>query len=135
MHITNTFCRAFALVINLLWISTALQAQAFSDTFEQDLEDGTNITYAPTDESELQLRVMNLDGPIQGYWGEDVKKLIQHRLKQREFTQQLLGKTVLYGSLIEKALIENNLPVELQNLCIVESALNPRIVSHAGAAG
>ncbi len=135
MHITNTFCRAFALVINLLCISQGLFAQAFSDTFEQDLEDGTNITYAPTDESELQLRVMNLDGPIQGYWGEDVKKLIQHRLKQREFTQQLLGKTVLYGSLIEKALIENNLPVELQNLCIVESALNPRIVSHAGAAG
>jgi membrane-bound lytic murein transglycosylase D len=135
MHFTHTFRLAIALAIHILCFSEGLHAQAFSDTFEQDLEDGMNITYAPTDESELQLRVMNLDGPIQGYWGEDVKKLIQHRLKQREFTQQLLGRTVLYGSFIEKALIENNLPVELQNLCIVESALNPKIVSHAGAAG
>jgi membrane-bound lytic murein transglycosylase D len=135
MQLTNTLFRAFALVVSFLSLPFWLNAQAFSDTFEQDLEDGNNTSYAPTDEDELRLRVMNLDGPIQGYWGEDVKKLIQHRLKQREFTQELIGRTVMYGSVIEKALIENNLPVELQNLCVVESALNPRIISKAGAAG
>lgn len=132
---TRGYAVAFTLLLLLCFTPNCGFAQAFSDSFEQDLEDGANVTYAPIDETELRLRVMNLDGPVQGYWGDDVKKLIQHRLKQREFTQQLIGKTVMYGSYIEKALIENDLPVELMSLCIVESALNPRIISHAGAAG
>jgi membrane-bound lytic murein transglycosylase D len=135
MQLTTQDFRKIAFAIVGLLLAAMLPAQSFNDSFEQDLEDGANVTFAPADEEELRLRTLNLDGPIQGYWGEDVKKLINHRLKQREFTQQLIGKTVMYGSFIEKALIENNLPVELANLCIVESALNPRLVSRAGAAG
>lgn len=135
MQLTINITKKIAMAIFFILFGTLVMAQSFNDSFEHDLEDGANVTFAPADEEELRLRTLNLDGPIQGYWGEDVKKLINHRLRQREFTQQLIGKTVMYGSFIEKALIENNLPVELANLCIVESALNPRLVSSAGAAG
>lgn len=135
MQLTNIFLKKIAMAIFCFSLYAVGFGQSFNDSFEQDLEDGANVTFAPADEEELKLRTLNLDGPIQGYWGEDVKKLINHRIKQREFTQQIIGKTVMYGSFIEKALIENNLPIELANLCIVESALNPRLVSKAGAAG
>ncbi|MBR6286887.1 MAG: transglycosylase SLT domain-containing protein [Bacteroidaceae bacterium] len=53
----------------------------------------------------------------------------------RRSVSYMLGASNLYMPIFEEALDEYNLPLELKYLPIIESALNPRAVSHAGAAG
>ena len=56
-------------------------------------------------------------------------------LKRREQLGVLLGLSHYYFPIFEEALNRYNLPLELKYLPIIESALKPTIVSHAGAAG
>jgi membrane-bound lytic murein transglycosylase D len=65
-----------------------------------------------------------------------VKGYIQtYTVRYRERTENMLGRSALYFPIFEKYLLENNLPIELRCLPIVESALNPDAVSRAGAVG
>ena len=56
-------------------------------------------------------------------------------IKNRMTTRQLLEKSSFYFPIFEEALKRHNMPVELKYLPIVESALRPRAVSWAAAAG
>ncbi len=51
------------------------------------------------------------------------------------YTKQMLEKMPLFFPMYERMLAKYNLPDELKYLSMVESALNPRAVSHAGAVG
>ena len=55
--------------------------------------------------------------------------------KDREYTREVLRKSTYFFPIFEKYLVKYNLPDELKYLAIVESGLNPRIISRAGAAG
>ena len=55
--------------------------------------------------------------------------------KKRDKTEAMLGRTVMYFPLFEKLLLENDLPIDLKYLSIVESALNPEARSRSGAVG
>ncbi len=55
--------------------------------------------------------------------------------RRRGVLECMLGLADFYFPMIEKALDENNLPIELKYLAIVESALNPTALSRAGAYG
>lgn len=56
-------------------------------------------------------------------------------VKDREYTQMVMDRTSQYFPLIEQYLAKYNLPDEIKYLAIVESGLNPRAISRAGAAG
>ncbi len=119
-------CLCFTLVVS---------AQSFQDSYEAAMEEMKNIHYAPTEESDIELRVLNIDGPVHGVWNEDIRKFILHRLKQSTYTGEIIGRSVMYAPFIEKVLQENDMPIELFYLCLVESQFNTRTVSYAGAAG
>ena len=55
--------------------------------------------------------------------------------KERTMVSQLLGMTPYYMPIFERALEKEGLPHELKYIPIIESALNPNVVSNAGAAG
>lgn len=55
--------------------------------------------------------------------------------RNRNGSENILGRTVLYFPIFEHYLKEYNLPEALKYLPIVESALNPKALSRAGAAG
>jgi len=55
--------------------------------------------------------------------------------KDRDYTREVLRKSTYFFPIFEKYLAKYNLPDELKYLAIVESGLNPRIISRAGAAG
>lgn len=55
--------------------------------------------------------------------------------KRPEFTRRMLETKDLYFPTFEKALARHNLPEELKYLPLIESGLNPRIISRAGAGG
>jgi membrane-bound lytic murein transglycosylase D len=55
--------------------------------------------------------------------------------RKRELTETVLGLADYYFPLFESELDAANLPLELKYLAVIESALNPRAVSRAGATG
>ena len=55
--------------------------------------------------------------------------------RRRNMVEYMLGLENFYFPMIEQALDENGLPLELKYLAVVESALNPTALSRAGASG
>jgi membrane-bound lytic murein transglycosylase D len=58
-----------------------------------------------------------------------------YAIKRNKLTARMIGLGALYFPIFEEKLIANGMPLELKYLPIVESALNPTAVSHAGAGG
>ncbi len=56
-------------------------------------------------------------------------------VRKRSYVKTMQERKGLYFPMFEKKLAENNLPDELKYLSIIESGLNPRAQSFAGAAG
>ncbi|MCS7020054.1 MAG: LysM peptidoglycan-binding domain-containing protein [Bernardetiaceae bacterium] len=56
-------------------------------------------------------------------------------VRRRDYTMRMLARKNIYFPLFEKYLAQYGLPDELKYLAIIESALNPRAVSRAGAGG
>ncbi len=52
-----------------------------------------------------------------------------------EFTQRMMEEKNLYFPIYEKALAKHKMPDELKYLSMIESGLNPKIISYAGAGG
>lgn len=52
-----------------------------------------------------------------------------------DFTRRMMEDKNLYFPIYEKALAKHNMPDELKYLSMIESGLNPRILSRAGAGG
>jgi len=55
--------------------------------------------------------------------------------RKRNQVEQMLGLSTYYFPMFEEILDKYNLPLELKYLSIIESALDPRAASHAGAVG
>ncbi|MCU0341463.1 MAG: lytic transglycosylase domain-containing protein, partial [Spirosomaceae bacterium] len=55
--------------------------------------------------------------------------------RKASFTKRMLEKRHLYFPLYEQKLTEYGLPQELKYLSLIESGLDPRIISYAGAGG
>jgi len=69
-------------------------------------------------------------------YNSHVKGFIRlYSVDKRKQMSKMLGLTKIYFPLFEDKLREYNIPTEMKYLAIVESALNPTAVSHAGASG
>jgi membrane-bound lytic murein transglycosylase D len=56
-------------------------------------------------------------------------------VRRRDISTKVLGVSELYFPMIEEYLAKYEIPLEMKYLAIVESALNPTAISHAGAGG
>ena len=103
----------------------SLRKACTADTLQKDLPDSVYIS-----------RLQNLDSYIPLPYNESVKKFINFYFNRRRgMVTIMMGLTNYYFPLFEEALARYDLPAELKYLPIIESALNPRIVSRAGASG
>lgn len=73
---------------------------------------------------------------IELVYNKHVKSFIDvYAVRKREHTSRILGLADIYFPMFEEVLDKYNMPLELKYLAVVESALNPRAGSHAGAKG
>lgn len=89
-------------------------------------------------DSVIAARIHQLDmrSPFHLIYNQYVDAFINLYTKQkRELTSRILGLSQLYNPMIEQKLDEFNIPLEMKYLAVVESALNPRARSRAGAKG
>lgn len=81
-------------------------------------------------------RLQAMESPIPMTYNDQVKRFIElYVVRRRALVQRMLGQAKYYFPMFEEALDAHNLPLELKFLPIIESALNPRAFSRAGASG
>nr|WP_321450146.1 transglycosylase SLT domain-containing protein [uncultured Carboxylicivirga sp.] len=81
-------------------------------------------------------RLAAINSPINYTFNSKVKAYIElYTLKRRDQVQSMLGLSEYYFPMFEEVLDARQMPLELKYLPIIESALNPRAYSRAGASG
>lgn len=87
-------------------------------------------------DAELQERLGSLSSCLDLRITPVVKSYIKTYVQiQTEKSRNMLGKRLTYFPLYEAKLREHGVPEDLKFLSVVESALNPKAVSHVGATG
>lgn len=102
---------------------------------------GTSLDKEPSSsyffvEEEVKTRIENMPCLVDPKYNSTVRGYITSYLsRNRENSERILGRAILYFPLFEKHLASKGLPASLKYLPVVESALNPKAVSRAGAKG
>jgi len=81
-------------------------------------------------------RLADIESPITFVFNKKVRSYIElYTIKKRDLVQGMLGLKDYYFPTFEAELDAANMPLELKYLPVIESALNPRAFSRAGASG
>jgi membrane-bound lytic murein transglycosylase D len=90
----------------------------------------------PTELLKKRLAAMDAKSPFNIEYNQGLENLIKSFLKNRKkaFASQM-AVAQYYFPIFEEALAKQNVPLEIKYLAVVESALNPKAVSKAGATG
>ena len=87
-------------------------------------------------DSILIKKLGNINSFIDLSYNGTVKEMIRFYTKKRKpKIETMLGLTSFYFPMIEEIFDRYQLPLELKYMAVIESALNPRAISRAGAAG
>jgi len=121
----------------VLWVIVGFITAPLKSSDETDEEVITSSVFVPDHSYELvadRLSCMYSSIPLN--FNERVYAFVNYFTDiDREYTEMVLSRVHLYFPIFEKYLKKYGLPDELKYLAIVESGLNPRAVSRAGAAG
>jgi len=87
-------------------------------------------------EEEIKIRLESMSCLVKPIIDVDVLDQVKRFVfVDKASSRKILSRRELYFPLIDKLLLENNLPTELKFLTAIESAINPGVKSYAGAAG
>ncbi|WP_378180188.1 LysM peptidoglycan-binding domain-containing protein [Aquimarina sp. SS2-1] len=90
----------------------------------------------PTDTLKARLAELNARTPFNVEYNPSLESVIKNYLKNRhEHLERLMALSEFYFPLFEQELDNQNIPLEIKYLAIVESALKPRAKSRVGATG
>ena len=91
---------------------------------------------AEADKETIIDRMQRMPTVMEMTYNEPVRKFIDRYTKRgRRQVSYMLGIANFYMPIFEEALESYGVPLELKYLPVIESAINPNAVSHAGAAG
>jgi membrane-bound lytic murein transglycosylase D len=125
--------------IDSMW----MKELASLDLYEELTLDITNINIDEKVDFELstellkeRLKKLDEKSPFNIEYNQGLENVIKSFLKNRKRAfERLMGVSQFYFPLFEESLAAQNIPLEIKYLAVVESALNPRAVSKAGATG
>ncbi|PKV48755.1 membrane-bound lytic murein transglycosylase D [Aquimarina sp. MAR_2010_214] len=90
----------------------------------------------PTDTLKARLAALNARTPFNVEYNPSLESVIKRYLKNRhKHLERLMALSEFYFPLFEQELDNQNIPLEIKYLAIVESALKPRAKSRVGATG
>ena len=121
----------------ILFVVLIFIVDGFSQT-PSNYQTAPTYTVVPSyTDQELQVRLQTLSAlAVKPKLDAIVKSYVKtYSMRRRDKTEKMLGKMVMYFPIFEKYLLENNMPLDIKYLSVVESALNPVAVSSAGAQG
>ena len=117
-----------------------LYSTTLYDTIYRDVADlKYNAVYYPeltTDTLKARLKRLNARTPFNVEYNPGLESVIKSFLKNRHQSfERLMGLSNYYFPMFERELDNNDIPLEMKYLAIVESALKPRARSRVGATG
>lgn len=131
--------------IDSLWLKEMLNSNLYPRLMEHNVleipYDTDNISAADYQELPIKVlkkRLKELDAktPFKVTYNPELEKMIRFYLSQRkEWVENMMTLSLYYFPMFEEELAKHNLPLELKYLAVIESGLNPRIKSRAGATG
>ncbi|MFP4619844.1 MAG: transglycosylase SLT domain-containing protein [Bacteroidales bacterium] len=81
-------------------------------------------------------RIRDIQSAIDLSYNQIIRNFIHvYTLERREKVETIMGISEYYFPIFEKIFDQYDLPLELKYLAVIESALNPRAISPAGATG
>ncbi|PNQ74799.1 lytic transglycosylase [Hanstruepera neustonica] len=90
----------------------------------------------PTDTLKARLALLNAKTPFNIEYNPSLESVIKSFLKnRRQYFERMIGLSHFYFPMFERELDNNDVPLEVKYLAIVESALKPRARSRVGATG
>lgn len=108
----------------------------FDETHAREYEEPDSVITFDSLTYAKRMEALNAKSPINLNYNKYVKAFINlYANKKRELTAKVLGIAPNYFPMFEEKLDKHGLPLELKYLAIVESALNPKARSWAGATG
>jgi len=122
------------------WIvQQGLKDSVFVDDIATDsllvLEDDSIISVPGSDSLYIE-RLSLIESPMKISYNKIVGNFIRaYTTKHSKKVEAMLGISEYYFPIFEEALDKKQMPLELKYLPVIESALNPRAVSRAGATG
>ncbi|MEW7289551.1 lytic transglycosylase domain-containing protein [Aquimarina sp. 2304DJ70-9] len=125
--------------LDSLWKQELYNSSLF-DTIQKSIAE---LTYEPveyidlpTDTLKARLKELNARTPFNVEYNPSLESVIKNYLKNRhEHLERLMALSKFYFPLFEQELDNQNIPLEIKYLAIVESALKPRAKSRVGATG
>ena len=117
-------------LVNLWYVSQSLE----SAVDQYDAEGDTLVPDFP--DSVYLARLADIPSVVDLTYNRIVRNYIQlYTIKRREQVSTMLGLSEYYFPIFEEIFDLYDVPYEIKYLAIIESALNPRAVSRAGAVG
>jgi membrane-bound lytic murein transglycosylase D len=98
---------------------------------------GAFVDFIPeVEDSVLKARISSIESDIPLRFDTHIKSFIDYfTVRNRDYTRKMIKRSYVYFPIIEEILAKNNMPQSLKYLAIVESGLDPKIKSWAGAIG
>ncbi|MDL5510238.1 LysM peptidoglycan-binding domain-containing protein [Arenibacter sp. M-2] len=123
-----------------LWMKELYDSSSLFDSIYQDITtleiDSVYHYNVDTDTLKARLEILNQKTPFNIVYNPSLENVIRYFLtRKRDMMSRMLTISQFYFPLFEQELDNQNVPLELKYLAIVESALNPRARSRVGATG
>ena len=123
-----------------LWLQElAKHEDYFNEMFEEvtsSEKDSLAYLELPTDTLKARLALLNEKTPFNIAYNPSLERVIKSFLtRKRGLMERMLTSSQFYFPLFEQELDNQEIPLEVKYLAIVESALNPRARSRVGATG
>jgi len=106
------------------------------ESIAKDTAFQTGYQKSELNDSILELQLRDIASPFSLDYNDRVKSFINLYINKRpKQVAYMLGLSEYYFPMFEEIFDKYNIPLELKYLAVIESALNPRAVSRAGATG
>ena len=138
--IKKTFVKDdLAACVDSLWMKELTNLDLYN-TISDDIKNvniDEKIEYElSTELLKVRLAAMDAKSPFNIEYNQGLENIIKSFLKNRKKSfERLMAVSEYYFPMFEEALAKQNVPLEIKYLAVVESALNPKVVSKMGATG
>ncbi len=130
-----------SMVAGLCWLGASKYAhtqvvETNTNVAEEELLKIENFADSTVPEALVKERLAKLQNEIPLRYHKVTHQFVEYFIyKKPSFVKRMLEHMHLYFPLYEQTLEKYNMPRELKFLSLIESGLNPRIISYAGAGG
>ena len=125
--------------VDSLWMNELANLDIYNDLSNDiaNIDINQSVDYElSTELLKQRLKEMDARSPFNIEYNVGLENIIKSFLKNRKRSfERLMAISEYYFPVFEEALAKQNVPLEIKYLAIVESALNPKAVSHMGATG